>query len=603
MPFDPETATPPGAKIKVIGVGGGGNNAVNTMIRSSLEGVDFIVANTDVQSLRLSLAQNKIQIGKELTRGLGAGADPDIGRDAAIEDRQDIQDFLAGADMVFITAGMGGGTGTGGAGVIAQIARELGALTVAVVTKPFSFEGKRRRRHAEAGIARLRECVDTLITIPNERLLTIATPDLSMINAFKMADEVLVNAVRGISDIINVPGIINVDFADVKTVMSCMGQALMGIGTASGPNRAIEAARLAVRSPLLEDIDIEGATGILINIAAGANVTLMEVNEACSLVQEAAHEDASIIVGAVIDEHLGENIRVTVIATGFPVDQVEEPIPESRPHRQHNPGHNPFGQRLTTPPASTHRSATHGKSSMAPMVSTASSSLTHAAMVPDLSHATRPDLAVHEQKSVTTEAPARSQVQGSEPDANVPSGSMFADQSPAVHSRSETRELAELTLGALGGQSLDDETFPSLAAEVTFSDPSAVQSSAIPPPTADLPPRELAPERIDGARDAREEPTRLLGASVHDEIDEFTALASEALSEALPSTDDDKRQAAPKSQRALEDEADLFSSDLDRKIDEALELEVRLKGPDIQRDEDDLDIPAFLRSGMKDINL
>jgi len=323
MSFDAEKMNPPGAKIKVFGIGGGGGNAVNTMIRANLEGVEFITANTDIQALRFSLAQQNIQIGKELTKGLGAGADPDVGRDAALEDRRDIEGVLKDADMVFITAGMGGGTGTGGAAVIAQIARELGALTVAVVTKPFHFEGKRRRKHAELGIARLRESVDTLITIPNQRLLQIATPDLSMIDAFKMADNVLVNAVRGISDIINIPGTVNVDFADVKTVMSNMGHSLMGIGHAAGPNRAAEAARMAISSPLLEDIDIQGATGILINITAGSSITLMEVNEACSIIQDSAHEDANIIFGAVIDEGLSEAIRVTVIATGFPVDSRE----------------------------------------------------------------------------------------------------------------------------------------------------------------------------------------------------------------------------------------------------------------------------------------
>lgn len=323
MSFDAERMNPPGAKIKVFGIGGGGGNAVNTMIRANLEGVEFITANTDIQALRFSLAQQNIQIGKELTKGLGAGADPDVGRDAALEDRRDIEGVLKDADMVFITAGMGGGTGTGGAAVIAQIARELGALTVAVVTKPFHFEGKRRRKHAELGIARLRESVDTLITIPNQRLLQIATPDLSMIDAFKMADNVLVNAVRGISDIINIPGTVNVDFADVKTVMSNMGHSLMGIGHAAGPNRAAEAARMAISSPLLEDIDIQGATGILINITAGSSITLMEVNEACSIIQDSAHEDANIIFGAVIDESLSEAIRVTVIATGFPVDSHE----------------------------------------------------------------------------------------------------------------------------------------------------------------------------------------------------------------------------------------------------------------------------------------
>jgi cell division protein FtsZ len=310
-----------GAKIKVIGVGGGGGNAVNTMIKSGLDGVEFIVANTDSQALQASVAHHKIQLGKELTKGLGAGADPDIGRDAALEDRHELQELLSDADMVFITAGMGGGTGTGAAAVVAQIAREMGALTVAVVTKPFTFEGKRRRKNADMGIARLREAVDTLITIPNQRLLQIATPDLSMLDAFKLADNVLVNAVRGISDIINTPGLINVDFADVKTVMSSMGHALMGIGYGVGPDRALSAAKQAISSPLLEDIDIEGATGILINITAGTNVSILEVNNACMVIQEAAHEDANIIFGAVIDESLGEEIRITVIATGFPVDE------------------------------------------------------------------------------------------------------------------------------------------------------------------------------------------------------------------------------------------------------------------------------------------
>lgn len=325
-----------GAKIKVVGVGGGGGNAVNTMIRSGLEGVDFIVANTDAQALKASLAPHKIQLGKELTKGLGAGADPDIGRDAALEDRMELQEFLSDADMVFITAGMGGGTGTGAAAVVAQIARELGALTVAVVTKPFAFEGKRRRKHGDLGVARLRECVDTLITIPNQRLLQVATPDLSMLDAFKLADNVLVNAVRGISDIINTPGLINVDFADVKTVMSSMGHALMGIGYGMGSDRAIAAAKQAISSPLLEDVDIEGATGILINITAGTNVSIMEVNNACMVIQEAAHEDANIIFGAVIDETLGDEIRITVIATGFPVEESLQPeeVTAAPIHRQ-----------------------------------------------------------------------------------------------------------------------------------------------------------------------------------------------------------------------------------------------------------------------------
>jgi cell division protein FtsZ len=344
-----------GAKIKVVGVGGGGGNAVNTMIRSGLEGVDFIVANTDAQALKASLAPHKIQLGKELTKGLGAGADPDIGRDAALEDRMELQDYLSDADMVFITAGMGGGTGTGAAAVVAQIARELGALTVAVVTKPFAFEGKRRRKHGDIGVARLRECVDTLITIPNQRLLQVATPDLSMLDAFKLADNVLVNAVRGISDIINTPGLINVDFADVKTVMSSMGHALMGIGYGVGADRALGAARQAISSPLLEDVDIEGATGILINITAGTNVSIMEVNNACMVIQEAAHEDANIIFGAVIDEALGDEIRITVIATGFPVEESLQPedLLQSASNRSNHllksqPA--PITQRLVAPP-------------------------------------------------------------------------------------------------------------------------------------------------------------------------------------------------------------------------------------------------------------
>lgn len=309
-----------GAKIKVIGVGGGGTNAVSTMIRENLEGVLFSCVNTDIQSLNASPVENKIQIGKELTKGLGAGSNPTVGRDAALEDRHEIQEVLEGSDMVFITAGMGGGTGTGGATVLAQIAKDNGALTVGVVTKPFVFEGKRRRRQAEEGIKALKDTVDTLIVIPNERLLEIATPELSLVNAFKLADNILVNAVRGISDIINIPGKINVDFADVKSVMACTGQALMGIGKAQGNNRAIEAANQAISSPLLDDIDIEGASGVLINITAGKNVSLMEINEACSIIQEAAHEDANIIFGTVIDDSLEEEIRVTVIATGFSND-------------------------------------------------------------------------------------------------------------------------------------------------------------------------------------------------------------------------------------------------------------------------------------------
>ena len=324
MILDTENFNPPGAKIKIVGIGGGGGNAVNTMIQNGLHGIDFIVINTDLQSLKYSLAKHKIQIGKDLTKGLGAGANPDIGRDAALEDRHELQEMLSDADMVFITAGMGGGTGTGAASIVAQIAKELGTLTVAVVTTPFDFEGKRRKRHAGIGIERLREHVDTLITIPNQRLLSVASEDISLIEAFRIADNVLVNAVRGISDIISLPGTINVDFADVKTVMSSMGQAIMGIGFSSGKERATQASRQAIASPLLEEINIEGATGILINVTAGENITLRELHEACAVVQGAAHEDANVIFGAVIDENMSDEIRVTVIATGFPVDRFAE---------------------------------------------------------------------------------------------------------------------------------------------------------------------------------------------------------------------------------------------------------------------------------------
>lgn len=315
------------AIIKVIGVGGGGGNALNTMIESGLTGVEFIAANTDVQALQSNLAPIKIQLGRELTKGLGAGANPEMGRNAALEDKAILQEVLSGSDMVFVTGGMGGGTGTGAAPIIAQVARELGALTVGVVTKPFTFEGKRRKQQSEHGIQSLRQSVDTLITIPNQRLLSIAPPEMSMLEGFKLADEVLLNAVKGISDIINIPGRVNVDFADVKTIMSEMGMALMGIGTATGPNRAAEAARSAINSPLLEDIDIEGATGILINITGTSSMTLHEISEASTLIQEAAHEEANIIFGAVIDESMGETIRVTVIATGF--DQARVSFPES----------------------------------------------------------------------------------------------------------------------------------------------------------------------------------------------------------------------------------------------------------------------------------
>ncbi len=306
-----------GANIKVVGVGGGGSNAVSTMIESQMNGVEFIVANTDIQALNANKASSKIQLGLDLTKGLGAGANPDIGRRAAIESYNEIVEKLEGADMVFVTAGMGGGTGTGGAPIVAKIARELGALTIGVVTKPFFFEGKKRSKHADNGLAELKENVDTLIVIPNQKLLSIATERTPLLETFKKADEVLLQAVKGISDLINIRGLINLDFADIRTVMASKGIAIMGTGAAKGPNRAVEAATAAISSPLLENIRIDGATGIIINVTGGSDLSLLEVNEASMLITEAAHEDAEIIFGAVIDDSLGEEVRVTVIATGF----------------------------------------------------------------------------------------------------------------------------------------------------------------------------------------------------------------------------------------------------------------------------------------------
>jgi len=315
--FEIEDHTPQIAKIKIIGVGGGGCNAINTMISSNLEGVEFIAANTDLQALGNALATTKIQLGADLTKGLGAGANPDIGRDATLEDAEKIREELAGADMIFITAGLGGGTGTGGAPVIASIAKELGALTVAVVTKPFFFEGKRRLIAAERGMEELKKTVDTLIAIPNQRLLSISDRDLSLLASFKKADEVLLHASKSISDLITIPGLINLDFADVKTIMSEMGMAFMGMGVAAGDNKAIEATHKAISSPLLEDISISGARGLLINITGGEQLSLHEVNDAATMIQEEADEDANIIFGAVIDPKMDDEIRITVIATGF----------------------------------------------------------------------------------------------------------------------------------------------------------------------------------------------------------------------------------------------------------------------------------------------
>jgi cell division protein FtsZ len=306
-----------GAKIKVIGVGGGGGNAINTMVAGRLEGVEFIAANTDLQALRVNQAAVKIPLGRTASRGLGAGANPEVGRAAALEEKDAITAALEGADMVFVTAGMGGGTGTGGAPVVADIAKASGALTVGVVTKPFLFEGNKRRKQAEAGLNELAAAVDTLIVIPNQRLLSVAGEDMSLADAFKRADEVLLNAVQGISDLITVHGIVNVDFADVRTIMSSQGMALMGTGRASGDKRAVEAMQSAINSPLLEDVTLDGATGLLVNITGGPSLTLFEVNEAVSMAQSAADPDANIIFGSVIDERLGNDVKITVIATGF----------------------------------------------------------------------------------------------------------------------------------------------------------------------------------------------------------------------------------------------------------------------------------------------
>src|SRR5712672_2341138 len=306
-----------GARIKVIGVGGGGGNAVNRMVRTGLDGVEFIVANTDLQALKSNAASVKLQIGAKLTKGLGAGADPTVGRNAALEDTESILHVLDGADMIFVTTGLAGGTGTGAAPVIASLAAELGALTIAVVTKPFKFEGKKRQIQAERGLEALKDCVDTIITIPNERLLAIIDRNTPLTEAFATADDVLRQAIQGISDLILVPGLINLDFADVKTIMSGMGLAMMGTGIAEGPERAMEAARAAISSPLLEDSSVTGARGLIINITGCPDMSLMEVNEASCVIQESAHEDANIIFGAVIDPNLNGKIKITVIATGF----------------------------------------------------------------------------------------------------------------------------------------------------------------------------------------------------------------------------------------------------------------------------------------------
>lgn len=334
------------AQIKVVGVGGGGNNAVNRMIEANLKGVQFIAINTDKQALYNSKAEYKIQIGEKLTRGLGAGANPEIGSKAAEESRDDVYQALQGADMVFVTAGMGGGTGTGAAPIVAQIAKEMGILTVGVVTKPFTFEGRRRMLHADKGIEELRKRVDTLVTIPNDRLLQVVEKRTSIVDAFKIADDILRQGVQGISDLIAIPGLVNLDFADVKTIMHEQGLAHMGVGRAGGENRAIDAAKQAIHSPLLETT-INGAKGVLLNITGGPSLGLYEINEAAAIVQEAADMEANIIFGAVIDESLKDEIRITVIATGFEDFVETAPQPIAQPVAQ--PAPQPVAQPIPEP--------------------------------------------------------------------------------------------------------------------------------------------------------------------------------------------------------------------------------------------------------------
>ena len=392
------------ARIKVIGCGGSGGNAVNTMINFGLEGVEFIVVNTDAQALNANLAPTKLNIGNQVTKGLGAGADPERGRKAALEDVQRIKELISGADMVFVTAGMGGGTGTGAAPIIAQLAREEGALTVGVVTKPFIFEGRQRHRRAELGLAALAEQVDTLITIPNQKLLMIGDEDLTFIDACRKADEVLYQAVKGISDLITQSGIVNVDFADVKTVMSNMGRALMGTGIAKGQNRARMAAEMAISSPLLDDISVDGATGVLINVVGGSDLKMREIQEAASLVQEQAHEDANIIFGASIDETLGENLKVTVIATGFDsLEREREAESHARASSQAPQTISSFAPRSTSSfaPAPRQSQAPAASADMIPALSTRRTAFVAREQAPDsrMYPASQPRLAVRERPS------------------------------------------------------------------------------------------------------------------------------------------------------------------------------------------------------------
>ena len=564
MAFDPQEVSTPGAKIKVIGVGGGGTNAVSTMIRSNIEGVDFVAANTDIQSLRFALAPNKIQIGKELTKGLGAGADPDIGRDAALEDRHEIQESVAGADMVFVTAGMGGGTGTGGAAIVSQIAREHGALTVGVVTKPFRFEGKRRRKHAEAGIARLKEHVDTLIVIPNDRLLKIATPELSMLEAFKLADNVLVNAVRGISDIINVPGTINVDFADVKTVMASMGHALMGIGSASGEDRAVEAARKAISSPLLEDVDIEGATGILINITAGEKIGLVEINDACSIIEKAAHEDANIIFGAVIDEAMQDELRITVIATGFPISEDDDFL---------------VGQKESS---YTNRDRRDGRQSWATRASASTQD--------------RPDSF----NEILNSKPKSPEVSGSTQKTQEKPAEAVSAPRPATPERAKEPENEidsmkdeDLTLWTLRQAEEEPSVEDSIRSEASTGEP-----------TINLFDDDKDSLGMFQNNNSTGNTEKTTNKSEKNETGFSFDSDMSAPSQATvnPETKTDAPESDEKRENPfLPDDQEHLSDAIDKRIDEALELAEKVRS--LERKEDDLDVPAFLRDNHKNMEL
>lgn len=418
-----------GANIKVVGIGGGGSNAVSTMIESGLNGVEFLVANTDRQALQANKASGKIQLGRELTKGLGAGANPEIGKRAAIESYNDIVEKLEGADMVFVTAGMGGGTGTGGAPVVAKIARELGALTIGVVTRPFSFEGKKRQRHADGGVQELKENVDTLIVIPNQKLLNISNEKTPLLETFKKADDVLFHAVKGISDLINIRGLINLDFADIRTVMAAKGMAIMGTGMARGENRAVEAATAAISSPLLENVAIDGATGIIINVTGGPDLSLAEVNEASTLITEAAHEDAEIIFGAVIDESMGDRVQVTVIATGF--DKPVQPTMQEKLHQLQSLAQTHFAELALEPQRSAYPAAVTGPGSAVPGMPSAGSQVVSAVPASGAPQVVIPpaevSIPVGPANSISVDAPSGPEVlAASEPRAGLPRDILLA---------------------------------------------------------------------------------------------------------------------------------------------------------------------------------